>query len=431
MKIKILLLGLFITLGIDAQTDSTLIERYREMALNYNYDLRAAHKNILVSTELLQSARADLKPKLSANANFQYVGNPTELSLSLPTFDNPLSFQGTDLAYGASISLLQPIYTGGKLLETIKMAESKQLLAKEQEALVRASVCYQIDIQYWNAVAQQELWLISKEYLGAIEQLVQAIDERVQVGLADSQDLLMAEVKLNAANFQQLQAKTKFEVARMAFNAMIGNPLEFQTEIERTLPLNVLTPNDVHITSGSRPELGIAEQQKYIAQSQLNLTKSQLRPKLYVGIDGSYSSPGYNFKKDMDSNYAIYAKLSIPIFEWGKLRSEKQAARFKVDMSYYNYQKVLDNVNLEAQTSNTELYEALDQVRFTESSLQKASQNEAMALERYKAGKISVVEVIDAQGYRQNAQVNFVQAKASAQMAYASLLKATNQYNIP
>ena len=86
------------------------------MALEYNHDLHAADKNIASSIELVKSARADLKPKLSGNADFQYTGNPLELTAQLPGMDTPLSFEGRDMKYGASLSLLQPIYTGGRIL---------------------------------------------------------------------------------------------------------------------------------------------------------------------------------------------------------------------------------------------------------------------------------------------------------------------------
>ena len=55
---------------------SPLLEKYRTMALDYNHDLKAAEKNIAASMEVEKSARADLKPKLSGAASFQYTGNP-------------------------------------------------------------------------------------------------------------------------------------------------------------------------------------------------------------------------------------------------------------------------------------------------------------------------------------------------------------------
>ena len=64
--------------------DSGLLNRYRSRALEYNQDVKAAEKNIALSKEYEKSAKADYKPKLSAGANFDYTGNPIELSLDLP-----------------------------------------------------------------------------------------------------------------------------------------------------------------------------------------------------------------------------------------------------------------------------------------------------------------------------------------------------------
>ena len=61
---------------------SALLEKYRSLAVDYSHDLKAAEKNLAASIELEKSARADLKPKLSGDASFQYTGNPLELNLS-------------------------------------------------------------------------------------------------------------------------------------------------------------------------------------------------------------------------------------------------------------------------------------------------------------------------------------------------------------
>jgi len=166
-----------------------------------------------------------------------------------------------------------------------------------------------------------------------------------------------------------------------------------------------------------------------IAESTKKLNDSQFKPQFYVGIDGSYSSPGYNFKKDLDPNYAVYAKVSVPIFEWGKRKSEKRASSFRVGMAEDNLNKVMDQVELEIGVARKALSQAIERVRLSESSLAKAEENEAKAVERYNEGKVSVVEVIDAQTYRQTSQVNYVQAKAAAQGHYSELIKALHGYD--
>ena len=71
----------------------------------------------------------------------------------------------------------------------------------------------------------------------------------------------------------------------------------------------------------------IAEEQVKIAQSEKKLTSAKYLPQFYVGMDGSYSSPGYNFRSDLNPNYAVFAKVSVPLFEWGKRKCSPRGER--------------------------------------------------------------------------------------------------------
>ena len=418
----------FLSLPVLAQ-QSTLLEKYRTMALDYNHDLKAAEKNIAASMEVEKSARADLKPKLSGAASFQYTGNPMELTLDIPSTGLSKTVEGKNLNYGGSLSILQPVYTGGRVLESIRMAQHQQALAGNQAKALNDAVCYQTDIQYWSAVARQEIVDVAEDFRNSIAALVKTIKERVEVGLVDPQDLLMAEVKLNEAEYQLLQAQSNFETGRMALNSMIGVRLEQPTELDAQIPIVVVSDSLWLSTGMGRPEIQMAYDKIRIAESTKKLNDSQFKPQFYVGVEGSYSSPGYNFKKDLDPNYAVYAKVSVPIFEWGKRRSEKRVSSFRIGMAEDNLNKVVDRVELEVSVARKALSQAIERVRLSESSLAKAEENEAKAVERYNEGKVSVVEVIDAQTYRQSSQVNYVQAKAAAQGHYSELIKALHSYD--
>lgn len=418
----------FLSLPVLAQ-QSTLLEKYRTMALDYNHDLKAAEKNIAASMEVEKSARADLKPKLSGAASFQYTGNPMELTLDIPSIGLSKTVEGKNLNYGGSLSILQPVYTGGRVLESIRMAQHQQALAGNQAKALNDAVCYQTDIQYWSAVARQEIVDVAEDFRNSIAALVKTIKERVEVGLVDPQDLLMAEVKLNEAEYQLLQAQSNFETGRMALNSMIGVRLEQPTELDAQIPIVVVSDSLWLSTGMGRPEIQMAYDKIRIAESTKKLNDSQFKPQFYVGVEGSYSSPGYNFKKDLDPNYAVYVKVSVPIFEWGKRRSEKRVSSFRIGMAEDNLNKVVDRVELEVSVARKALSQAIERVRLSESSLAKAEENEAKAVERYNEGKVSVVEVIDAQTYRQTSQVNYVQAKAAAQGHYSELIKALHSYD--
>lgn len=425
---KIVILGLLCSSFALSAQQSALLEKYRLMALDYNHDLKAAERNISASIELENMARADLKPKLSGGANFNYTGNPLELTLDMPALDNPVSFQGKQLQYGASVSLLQPVYTGGRLLESIRMAQHQQSMASAQAELIGSSVCFQTDIQYWNTVARKEMVDIAVDFKNSVSSLATTIRERVEVGLVDPQDLLMAEVKLNEAEYQLLQAQSSFETGRMALNSLIGEELQQATATDSCIPVVSLQNSLLSPVDPDRPELKIAYDKIKIEESSLKLNDAQYKPQLHIGIDGSYSSPGYNFHSDLDPNYAVYAKLSVPLFEWGKRKSQRRASTRRIEMATDNLNKVNDNIRLEVQTARVALLQAIQRIDLTGSSLAKAEENERKAIERYAEGKVSILEVIDAQTYRQTAQVNYVQAKVSAQGHYSELIKSLNRY---
>lgn len=134
--------------------------------------------------------------------------------------------------------------------------------------------------------------------------------------------------------------------------------------IEENVPLLLVEDSVLRGNGSNRPEIRMAEEQVRMAESALRLNDAQYKPQVYVGVDGSYSSPGYNFRTDMDPNYVAYAKVSIPVFEWGKRRSEKRASRGQVGMASDQLNRVKDNVALEVQTARLNLLQALEQVKF-------------------------------------------------------------------
>lgn len=425
----ICLCSLCCTLSVAAQQPETdtLLLRYRQMALEYNDDLKAAAKNIAASVELERAARADFSPKLSAGADFQYTGNPLELSAELPGV-GPITVQGKDTKYGFSATLMQPVYTGGRIIQSIRLAESRQAIAGMQEEMLRSLVCFQVDVQYWNTVARLEMVNVAKDFRNSVSELTRIVKERVDTGLTDSQELLTAEVKLNEADYRLLQAQSDFETGLMALNALIGVPLDEKTTVG-TKVASLESPTGIANGEQTRPEVRIARERIEIEKSSLKLNDSKYKPQLHIGLNGGYFSPGYDFKSDLSPNYNVYAQLSVPLFEGGKRRREKRAAKYRIGIASDNLHKVETDVELEARTARTALVQAEQRMKLAAASLDKARENETRATEKYEEGAISIAEVIDAQVYRQTAETNHVAAKTAAQMHYAELLKAVNGYD--
>lgn len=427
--IRITIMAAILLPAAAAAQQNGMLEKYREMAVEYSHDLKAAEKNVSASIELEKATRKDLYPKLSGSADFQYSVNPMQVTLDIPETGTTLSYEGSGIRYETAVTLSQPVYAGGRLLENIRLAQSQQMIGKYQEEYIRAGICYQTDIQYWNTVARGEIVKVSEEYRNSIASLVETIGNRVRNGFANPQDLLMMEVRLNEAEFQVLQARKNLDNSMMAFNSLIGADLHEMTGTEDSVAVVSIIPSDLADSSVSnRPELRIAMEEINVAESQMNIAMSRYNPQFSIGMDGTFSSPGYDFRPDPDPNYAVYAKLSVPIFEWGKRRNEKRMYSYKVDAASDNLSKVSDRITLEVETARNSLEQAIRQIELAERSLTKARENERMALMRYDEGESSIIEVIDAQTYRQSAQLSYIRAKTSAQESYSGLMRALNRY---
>jgi outer membrane protein TolC len=411
-------------LSVKAQ-DSDLLKKYRNMTLEYNQDIKSAERNIELSRDLEKSANADFLAKLSANADFTYTGNPMELSANINGL--PLGFKGENISYGTSVAIVQPIYKGGMIRENSKMAGLNTSLATNNAKEVKSNLCYETDSRYWNTVARKEIYNISLAFKKSMSDLVNIVRERVEVDFANKNDLLMAEVKLNDAEYQSMQAKNNYEIGRMALNSIIGVKLNIQTEIEEevTAIKSVLSlDEETKNVFQNRAKILMAENKVSLQESALKLKDAKYLPQFLVGASGMYSTPGYNFKSDLDANYAVYAKISIPIFEWGKRKSDKRASKQRIEIAKDNYSKQKDMLVLEVQTAFYTYSQAVERVLLTANSLEKAVENESMALDRYKQGSISLIELIDAQVFHQKSEINYVQSRMNAQVYRSQYLRA-------
>lgn len=430
MKLYPVLLSFVLTAAagsvVARPAEDSLLVRYRRMALDCDDDLKAAAKRIEACTELERAARAGRIPTLSAGGDFRYTGNPLEYSTELPGV-GPLTLEGQNWKYGASATLLQPLYTGGRIAGAIRLAESETRMSEARRELLRTELCYRVDVQYWTTVARRERMAVAETYLRAVADLERIVRERVEAGLSDRQELLGVEVKHNEARYRLLQARSDFETGRMALNALIGEPLEAPTAVGSSLP--EVEPGAAGLSGAAlHPGIRLARERIEYERTTLRFNDARYKPQLQFGANAGYFAPGYDFRPDLSPNYTLYAQVSVPIFQGGRRHRERRASEYRIGMAADALHRVETDLDLETRTARTALSEAQKRVELAASSLAKAFENERRATEKYAEGAVSVSEVIDAQLYRQTAQEQFVEAKTAARMHYAELLKATDAY---
>ena len=170
MKISLIYIAATLIAGsIHAQT-SGLLQQYRSKVEEYNQDIRSAVLSSQISNEKQKSAKAN------------YVGNPSELSVEIPSLTEPLYFQGRDMKYGASLTLAQPVYMGGAIKAGYDKAKKENEMSQYEIKRITNNIIYNADVYYWNKVARQEMTLVAKDFKESIELLVDVVKDRVNEG---------------------------------------------------------------------------------------------------------------------------------------------------------------------------------------------------------------------------------------------------------
>jgi len=403
----------------NAQT-SNLLHSYRQQVAAYNHDIKAAAYSIKFHEENTASAKADFKPKLTGNADMKYTGNPLRLNVTLPPYNESYTINGRHTQYGATLTVSQPIYTGGLLKASYNKALSESENAILEKARIANDLTYQTDQIYWTYVATREMADIARKHRDATAALADAIRQRVSNGYTGRSDLLTAEVRLNDAEYQLQRALNDAESARLALNSLAG-----VNATERIPTDTILNPDTTKsLISGNirnRPEMAIAYKQIDIKRHTAHIADAAYKPNISIGISGNFSSPGYDFRAAPDPNYCIYATLSIPIFEWGKKGNTHRMGKHATALAEEQMKSTTDKLRLEAETAQCDYARACEQVKLTASSLQKAKENQFLITDKYYKGNVSITEVINAQIYYLDACKNHIRSKLDACIAKSSL----------
>jgi outer membrane protein TolC len=82
------------------------------------------------------------------------------------------------------------------------------------------------------------------------------------------------------------------------------------------------------------------------------------------------------------------------------------------------------------ESSYYDLQQSQHQLDFADGSLNNASKNVEVMLDRYYEGLSSVLEVLDAQLFWQKSYLNYIEAKFELNMAYSSYQKAMGELGI-
>ena len=322
-----------------------------------------------------------------------------------------------------SISVMEPLYAGGKISTAYEMSKLGVNMATENIRLTESEVIVKTHEAYYQAVKAKELGEVARSYKTLLDELKKNVEGAFRHGMSTRNDIMKVQVKQNEAELSIQKADNGYQLAKMNLCHIIGLPLNSEVEVGQTDPsANVSIPMDM----GVRPEHAILDNKTELARQQVKLTKSDYLPNVAVGATYSYANGGELAGKKLINNgsasVGVVVKMPLDLFGGGtnKVRSAKAAYQ----IAQMEQQDFDEQMQLEWAQCKNLFDEAQTEVRLCQTALEQAAENMRLSKQQYEVGFEPLSDYLETQASWQQCSANLVNARCQMQLAQVRLLKA-------
>lgn len=443
MRKAFIAMTLMCCLGANAQTKMTL-EQCIDSAIQHNRTLRNAALDIEAANEQKKEAHTKYFPQISANIMafhaFDYmVKGDGEIPLLIagispllaPFAGHPFEVKELNKGYTATLSVIEPIYMGGRIKSGNDLAkiqsEAKSLQMKMKEKEVRQKITE----NYWQIASVK----YNLNTIEAAEKQINAIYEQVnqfvQAGVINTNDLLKVKLRQKELASTRLKLENADHVLRLLLAQQIGLGNK-EIDIDLSAPANATQPDSVYISTdkavSNREELALAEIGVEASEKQMKMERGNHLPSVAIGVVGynlglgGLSSNAKMFLNTNMLNGMVLGTISIPISEWWGGSHATKRQKIAIEESKNTLLDAQEQLAIDIEAAWSNLQEAYNQIEIAESSVEAAKENLRLATNQYKAGTTTMTELLDAETLNRQSENNLSNAVASYQMQLSKYL---------
>ena len=238
---------------------------------------------------------------------------------------------GRSQTSSATLTITQPIWTGGRVSSQVNAAEAGVLAGREQLRATEQGVLQSVIQAYADVRRDQESVAIAQDDAALLRRQREESQARFDVGEITRTDVAQTEGRLAASQAQLSAALAQLANSRAAYAAVVGqNPGDLAPEpsLARLLPATI----DQAFAAAERnnPQIRAADYAEQASAARVAAAKAQTRPTVavqaslgYIGGNLGVATPFANYSHDISAT----AVARFPIFTGGVTSSQiRQAA---------------------------------------------------------------------------------------------------------
>lgn len=429
-----------------AQERLLSIDSCKILALENNRKIKDAEFDVKSSLEVKKNAHTNYFPKISASAlsmrSVDYLIKGSIPSMNLPVYDgNPANLAtATQFAYVpavpikaldyismASITVAQPIFAGGRIVNGNKLAKIGQEVSQEKKQLTTTEVLVKTEDLYWTIISLNGKLKTLSSYEKLLNQLLADVTVSLKAGLIQRSDLLKVQLKMNELEGNRLKLENGISLSTRALCQHIG--IAYDSTLVLTQPL---IPTKLEQESGvdsrnlakNRHEYQMLSKAVEAEKLQKKMSLGELLPQVSIGALG-YTNDYMNTKS---SNALAFVSVSVPISDWWGGSHKLKETQFKIEQANNKLIETTELLSLQIEQAKNAYKEEYFQISIAQKSVDQASENMKVTNDNYKAGVSTMSDLLEAQSTFQSTQDNLIEAQCNYQIRKVKYLESINVY---
>ena len=334
--------------------------------------------------------------------------------------------------YVAAVTLVQPVFMGGKIIYSNQMAALAEELAASRYDMKYAETVVAVDQAYWQIVSIAAKKKLAESYNDLLEQLAHNVEIAVNEGVSTQADALQVKVKANEARMTLTKATNGLTLAKMLLCKQIGLPLDTEIVLAdedlEAIPVPQLVPEkDMETVWADRPETRSLSLATEIYDRKAKVARADMLPTVALGASYMVSNP--NMYHGLENNwrggmFSVGVMVNIPIFHGFEALQKTRKARAEAALYRDQLDDAREMIQLQV-TRNYKLWnEALERLNMAESSLESAEENLRSATVGHDAGVIDTDTLLGAQTAWLKAHSEYIDAGIELQVTRTLLLQS-------
>lgn len=411
------------------QSDSSTVislDRAVDIALERNFNIRIAQKDLEVIQNNNTAGNAGLLPRVDLNAGYTYSSNNANLEFANPD-QPPIEATGAvSKTLNAGAAVTYNLFNGGSSVNTFKQLQNQQYLSELQlRARMELTILNVMD-QYLNTVARLEEYNVRQESVTISLDRLNRARENYNFGIFSKVEFLNAEVDLRNDSTSLITARLQYQNALKNLSNTMG------IAPDSTFNVSADIEYDEDVELGKLLDDALMKNSNYLA-TRASLTASELDIKI---AEANYFpvldlSAGYTYNRTTnDASFIISqqnygwnagATLSYNLFNGGNTRRAEQNAKIQLENTQIQIEQTENQLKTDLLKAYNNFVTNKELLALNIRNLELAETNYERSEEAFKTGEINGLQLREAQLNLLNSRYNVVQLAIQTKVSQTNL----------